>query len=244
MQYDSWESLCASGTLPTIVSCTVPFLNPLIWSLDLKRYSNFLTVGGRVFLHSVKASDAFCIYSHLQHFRCKNAWDVNEPAFNSLCDEWIRPLWRASHQRGQKNSHLSVINKGLMEVVYQMKTADCLQEKSWRNFSSFRCHLASRQFARHILSVCVVRVSDVTRPAAGCDSSSGVGVSRQFTAAWIRLADTVIAFDGSYSRAGTCFVTSLRHPQRLTTLSLRRVKSFSRLSLESTLIIWTCFLPC
>ena len=120
-----------------------------------------------------------------------------------------------------------------MEVVYQMKTADCLQDKSWRNFSSFRCHLASRQFARHILSVCVVRVSDVTRPAAGCDSSSGVGVSRRFTAAWIRLADMVIAVDGSYSRAGTCFVTSLRHPQRLTTLSLRRVKSFSRLSLSS-----------
>lgn len=89
------------------------FLNPLIWTSDLKRCSNLLTVGGQVFLHSdalkhlslwdiALHSRVFSTHPHLLHFRSKNAWDVNEPAFISLRDERIGPLWRASHQRGQK----------------------------------------------------------------------------------------------------------------------------------------------
>ena len=135
-------------------------------------------------------------------------------------------------REGRNNSHLSVINKGLMKVVYQMKTAERLQDKSRGNFSRFRHHLASRQLTRRrssaqIYSVRVRQWSRVTRLRVGRDPTCRV--SRRFTAAWIRPADTVIAVDGSYS-PGHALSRSRRHPQRLTTLSLRKVKSFPRLS--------------
>lgn len=196
------------------------FLNPLIWTSDLKRCSNFLTVGGQVFLHSdalkhlslwdiALHSRVFSTHPHLLHFSKVKMHEMltSRLLFPSVMSESGRCDGLLIRE-GRKNSHLSVINKGLMKVVYQMKTAERLRDKSWGNFPSFRRRLASRQLPRlhrYILSVCVseaallVRVSDVIRPAASLGG---------FTAAWLRPADTVIAVDGSYSRTGTRFVTS------------------------------------
>lgn len=169
------------------------FLNPLIWTSDLKRCSNFLTVGGQVFLHSDALKHlslwdialhlrAFTTHPHLLHFSKVKMHEMltSRLLFPSVMSESGRCDGLLIRE-GRKNSHLSVINKGLMKVVYQMKTAERLRDKSWGNFPSFRRRLASRQLPRRrssaqVYSVRVRQWSCVTRPRVGRDPTCRVSL--------------------------------------------------------------------